>query len=136
METDPEKSQSARLCPCKSSWEMVVGDVERERVKRCQTTTRPNHVTHLNVGVTTSASASAQDRYSSMNSVTTWTALSHESLIGPPSELVNIDDFLRGARENSAPPSAILQQAASPVQLDAIISECRWVPHISYSITP
>ena len=49
----PEKSLPARLCPCKSSWEMVVGDVERERVKPCQTTTRPNHVTHLNVGVTT-----------------------------------------------------------------------------------
>ena len=32
---------------------MVVGDVERECVKPCQTTTRPNHVTHLNVGVTT-----------------------------------------------------------------------------------
>jgi hypothetical protein len=113
---------------------MVVGDVVRELVKPCQTTTRPGHVIGLNVSVTSgNASASAQDRHSSMNSVTTWTALSHESLIGPPSEPINIDDFLRGACENSAPPSAILQQTA---QHDAIISECRWVAHISHSIVP
>jgi len=72
----------------------------------------------------------------------TWSALAHESLIGPPSELVNIDDFLRGARDNSAPvftPSALLQQAADDVDLaqqGAIMSECRWVTHISYMIIP
>jgi hypothetical protein len=40
---------------------MVVGDVVRERVKPCQTTTRSGHVTRLNVSVTTRiASASAK----------------------------------------------------------------------------
>lgn len=58
-----------------------------------------------------------------MNPVT-WSALSHESLIGPPSELVNVDDFLRGARDSSA----LLQQAADdvdPAQQGDIEAECR-----------
>ncbi|KAH9178250.1 hypothetical protein EDB89DRAFT_1930202 [Lactarius sanguifluus] len=63
-----------------------------------------------------------------MNPVT-WSALSHESLIGPPSELVDVGDFLRGARDNSASvftPLALLQQAANvgPAQQGAIMSEC------------
>lgn len=66
MGREAEKSLPARLCPCKSSLlflrgEMVVGDVVRERVKPCQTTTRPGHVTRLNVSVTIGTSAAAQD---------------------------------------------------------------------------
>ncbi|KAH9061338.1 snRNA-activating protein of 50kDa MW C terminal-domain-containing protein [Lactarius vividus] len=56
-----------------------------------------------------------------MNPVT-WSALSHESLIGPPSKLIDIGDFLRGTRDN-----APLQQAADdvgPAQQGAIMSEC------------
>ncbi|KAI9442163.1 snRNA-activating protein of 50kDa MW C terminal-domain-containing protein [Lactarius indigo] len=64
-----------------------------------------------------------------MNPVT-WSALSHESLIGPPSELVDVGDFLRGARDSLAPvftPSTPLQQAVAdidPAQHGAIMSEC------------
>ncbi|KAH9037854.1 hypothetical protein EDB85DRAFT_2197055 [Lactarius pseudohatsudake] len=54
-------------------------------------------------------------RPSFMNPVT-WSALSHELLIGPLSELVDLGDFLRGARDNSVSvftpePLALLQQA-------------------------
>ncbi|KAH9083455.1 snRNA-activating protein of 50kDa MW C terminal-domain-containing protein [Lactarius deliciosus] len=64
-----------------------------------------------------------------MNPVT-WSALSHESLIGPPSELIDVGDFLRGTRDSSASvftPLAPLQQAADDVgsgQEGAIESEC------------
>ncbi|KAH9031059.1 hypothetical protein EDB84DRAFT_1676809 [Lactarius hengduanensis] len=61
-----------------------------------------------------------------MNPVT-WSALSHELLVGPLSELVDVGDFLRGACNNSASvftpePLALLQQARcrpSPLYLNA-----------------
>ncbi len=64
-----------------------------------------------------------------MNTVT-WSALSHESLIGPPSELINIGDFSRGARDDTAlfMPPTVLQQVAEgvdPTRREAILSECR-----------
>ncbi|KAF8274461.1 snRNA-activating protein of 50kDa MW C terminal-domain-containing protein [Lactarius quietus] len=54
-----------------------------------------------------------------------WTALSHESLIGPSSELVNVGDFLRGASDVFTP--SALQEAADDAdstQQGAIMSEC------------
>ncbi len=67
-----------------------------------------------------------------MGSVT-WTAASHESLIGPPSELIHIDDFLCGARDSAAlrltasdhPQHSV--EGVDPAPQDLIVSECRWV---------
>ena len=62
-----------------------------------------------------------------MGSVT-WSAASHESLIGPPSELIHIDDFLRGARDSPAvsePPH--ISESIDLVLEDPIAFECRWV---------
>ncbi|KAH9960424.1 snRNA-activating protein of 50kDa MW C terminal-domain-containing protein [Russula dissimulans] len=65
-----------------------------------------------------------------MGSVT-WSAASHESLIGPPSELINIADFLRSARNSGAYPFAAPdapQQIVEGVDhqpQDSILSECR-----------
>jgi len=65
-----------------------------------------------------------------MSSVT-WSAASHESLIGPPSELIHIDDFLRGARDSTALESdhpRHVDESVDPVHSqDPIASECRWV---------
>ena len=64
-----------------------------------------------------------------MGSVT-WSAASHESLIGPPSELIHIDDFLSGARDTAAlasnPPQDI-NESVDLVLQDPIAFECRWV---------
>lgn len=64
-----------------------------------------------------------------MGSVT-WSAASHESLIGPPSELIHIDDFLSGARDSAAlgsnPPQDI-NESVDLVLQDPIAFECRWV---------
>jgi len=72
-----------------------------------------------------------------MHSVT-WTAASHESLIGPPSELIHINDFLRDARDSAALESDHLQhvsESVDPAQQDTIASECRWVPRTNDGIT-
>ncbi|KAI0305718.1 snRNA-activating protein of 50kDa MW C terminal-domain-containing protein [Multifurca ochricompacta] len=65
-----------------------------------------------------------------MSSVTCSTA-SHESFIGPSSELIDIDDFLLSVRNNSAhvfiPPPDFFPQAAesvNPRRQDDIASEC------------
>ena len=66
-----------------------------------------------------------------MGSVT-WSAASHESLIGPPSELIHIDDFLRGARDSAVLVSDYprhVDESVDPVPQDPIASECRWVSH-------
>jgi hypothetical protein len=74
-----------------------------------------------------------------MNSVTvTWMAASHESLIGPPSELINIHDFLRGTSDSGAlapDHPRHLVEGVDSVQQDTVVSECRWVSHINDSIT-
>jgi hypothetical protein len=63
----------------------------------------------------------------------TWTAASHESLIGPPSELIHINDFLRSSGDSAAdvPTVADLPEQSSedidPALYDSIASECRWV---------
>jgi hypothetical protein len=58
-----------------------------------------------------------------------WSAASHESLIGPPSELIHIDDFKRSSRESVG--CVDLPQEFSedidPVLQESIVSECRWV---------
>ncbi|KAH9016101.1 hypothetical protein EDB84DRAFT_1443249 [Lactarius hengduanensis] len=69
----------------------------------------------LSISVTSWYLLSIGPRPSFMNPVT-WSALSHELLIGPLSELVEVGDFLRGARDNSASvftpePLPLLQQA-------------------------
>ena len=65
-----------------------------------------------------------------------WSAASHESLIGPPSELIHINDFLRNesaARVLTVPdlPPLVPEDAIDPVlqdlDQDSIASECRWV---------
>ena len=65
-----------------------------------------------------------------MSSVT-WSAASHESLIGPPSELIHIDDFLRGARDSagleSDHPQDLNERVVPVPPQDPIASECRWV---------
>jgi hypothetical protein len=73
-------------------------------------------------------------------STVTWSAASHESNIGPPSELVHIDDFLCEARDNVAHefmPSGLSPQAVGGVdvvpQVD-IASECWLVFHNSNKI--
>jgi len=58
----------------------------------------------------------------------TWSAASHESLIGPPSELIHIDDFLRGARDSAVLVSdhpRHVDESVDPVPQDPIASECR-----------
>jgi hypothetical protein len=68
----------------------------------------------------------------------TWTAASHESLIGPPSELIHIIDFLRGSRDSVALTSAHLWHVSEDVdsaEQDPIMSECRWVPRTNDGIT-
>jgi hypothetical protein len=63
----------------------------------------------------------------------TWTPASHESLIGPPSELIHINDFLRSSGDGAAdvPMVAGLPEQSSegidPALCDSIASECRWV---------
>jgi hypothetical protein len=71
-------------------------------------------------------------------STVTWTAVSQESIIGPPSELIHIDHFLSDARNNEARAfmtSGHSQQAAGGgadfVPQDDIASECRLVSHTS-----
>ena len=60
-----------------------------------------------------------------------WSAASHESLIGPPSEFINIDDFLRRSRESAARVSAVpdvpeqFSEGVDPELQDSIASECR-----------
>ena len=62
-----------------------------------------------------------------------WSAASHESLIGPPSELINIDDFLRSSRESAARVFTVsdvserISEGVDPELQDSIASECRWV---------
>jgi hypothetical protein len=112
-----------------------------ERVKLCQTTTRSRScaLSQHQRDRQPKSKIVIGERTSFIMDPVTWTALSHESLIGPPSALVNIDDFLRGARDNSTPvfnPSAPLQPVPDGVDPDAIVSECRWVAHISYTIIP
>lgn len=63
----------------------------------------------------------------------TWTAASHESLIGPPSELIHINDFLRSSGDSTpdVPTVADLPERSSEgidsTLYDSIASECRWV---------
>lgn len=65
----------------------------------------------------------------------TWTAASHESLIGPSSELIHINDFLRSSGDSAAgvlPTAAGIPEEQSsegidPALNDSIASECRWV---------
>ena len=65
-----------------------------------------------------------------------WSAASHESLIGPPSELIHINDFLRSESATRVLTVPDLSQQApedtiDPVlqdqDQDSIASECRWV---------
>ncbi len=63
----------------------------------------------------------------------TWTAASHESLIGPPSELIHINDLLRTSGNSvvDVPTVADFPEQSSesidPALYDSIASECRWV---------
>ncbi len=63
----------------------------------------------------------------------TWTAASHESLIGPPSELIHINDFLRSSHDSIAhvltEPDLLRHssEGIDPAPQDSIASECRWV---------
>jgi hypothetical protein len=57
-----------------------------------------------------------------------WTAASHESLIGPPSEPIHIDDFLSSIRDSAAfgfTPSNGVAESVDPVTQDPVASECR-----------
>jgi hypothetical protein len=67
-----------------------------------------------------------------------WTAVSQESIIGPPSELIHIDDFLGDARNNEACGFMTSGLAAGGgadfVPQDDIASECRLVSHTSNRI--
>lgn len=71
-----------------------------------------------------------------MSTVTLSTA-SHESHIGPPSQLIHIDDFLRDARDDVAHASMAsdlsLQaaQVVDPVLQDDIAAECWLVSQTS-----
>ena len=60
----------------------------------------------------------------------TWTAASHESLIGPPSELIHINNFLRSFGDSGADVPTVPEQSSEgidPALHDSIASECRWV---------
>ncbi len=63
----------------------------------------------------------------------TWTAASHESLIGPPSELIHIGDFLRSSRDSAADVLSVPdlpEQSSESIDAalqDSIVSECRCV---------
>ncbi|KAI0264797.1 hypothetical protein BGY98DRAFT_1039103 [Russula aff. rugulosa BPL654] len=57
----------------------------------------------------------------------TWTAASHESLIGPPSELIHINDFLRSSGDSGADVPTVPEQSSEgidPTLHDSIASEC------------
>ncbi|KAH9979175.1 snRNA-activating protein of 50kDa MW C terminal-domain-containing protein [Russula compacta] len=63
-----------------------------------------------------------------MSSVT-WSPASHESLIGPPSELIHIDNFLRSARDSAehvvvAPDPLQQVEHVEPMPQDPVVSEC------------
>jgi hypothetical protein len=71
-----------------------------------------------------------------------WSPASHESLIGPPSELIHIDDFLRSesaARVLTVPdlPQQLSESVIDPVlqDQDSIASECRWVSRTNNTTT-
>jgi hypothetical protein len=59
----------------------------------------------------------------------TWSAASHESLIGPPSELIDIEEFLRSARDSAAQdlPHEVAEDVVDMPQ-GSIARECRWAP--------
>jgi hypothetical protein len=116
--------------------------------KFCQNNrTRPSHVHFVHPNVTRKArdvphtplcDASSGLRFR-MDSVT-WKAASHESLTGTgtPSELVHVNDFLRGAHDSAALVSYHPQNVAEdedPAQQDSIVTECRWVPRTDGRIT-
>jgi hypothetical protein len=93
--------------------------------------TRQSHVHFVITSVTTDPDFSLLCRLAM--STVTWSAASHESNIGPPSELIHIGDFLREAHDNVAHTSiavSLSQQAAGGVDLvpqDDVASECRLV---------
>lgn len=70
-----------------------------------------------------------------------WSAASHESLIGPPSEPIHIDDFLRSSRESAARVLTVpdlpeqLSEGVNPELQDSIASECRWVYRTNDRVT-
>lgn len=91
--------------------------------------TRPGHVHFIDANVTSQRSSTPL----TMSSVT-WSPASHESLIGPPSELIHIDDFLRSARDSAehvfvAPDPLQQAERVEPMPQDPVVSECRWVSH-------
>lgn len=89
----------------------------------------PNVICKVHVTRSSYSYFRAQRSSQEMGSVT-WSAATHESLIGPPSELIHIDDFLRGARDSAALPSdhpghVDDDESIDPVPQDPIASECR-----------
>jgi hypothetical protein len=68
-----------------------------------------------------------------------WTATSHESLIGPPSELIHVDDFQRSSCESAVLTAPELLEEISedidPALQESVASECRWVSRMNNRAT-
>ena len=96
------------------------------RVRSCAVWWGQRDLISLTLSLTLSAASHT------MASVT-WTAASHESLIGPPSELIHINDFLRGSGDSAADVPTVTDfpeqssEGIGPTLYDSIASECRWV---------
>ena len=108
-----------------------------EKARAAKRAKQKGRVSHVQFGESNVISHSL----AAMTSVP-WSAASHESLIGPPSELIHINDFLRSSCESAARVFTVpdlpqqFPEGVDPALQDSVVPECRWVsrtttgPHV------
>ena len=134
--TAVKKSPLARLGRCRTSLELGLCLIVREIVvgeKAHATQSEPNKGRVRSCAIWWGQRDLISHSLAHTMASVTWTAASHESLIGPPSELIHINDFLHssGGSVANVPTAADLSEQSSegidPTLYGSIASECRWV---------